>query len=106
MSERATNEGPTGAPPDGRAAGADPCGIRQAVTGVLGEPWPEFFSQWCNATALGPVAARHVRDVAAQLARPVAPEGGDDALARGWAAVRHAMESSVGAGVPPLEATA
>jgi hypothetical protein len=98
VSERATNEG--------RRAGADPCGIRQAVTGVLGEPWPEFFSQWCDATALGPVAARHVRDVAAQLARPVAPDGGDDALARGWTAVRHAMEGSVGTGVPPLEATA
>ena len=106
MSERATNDGRQGARPSGRAAAGDPCGIRQAVTGVLGEPWPAFFSQWCDATALGPVAARHVRDVAAQLARPVAPEGSDEVLARGWAAVRHAMEGRVGTGVPPLEATA
>jgi hypothetical protein len=82
----------------------DPCGIRRAIAGVLDEPWPAFFSQWCRAGELGPVAARQARDVAGRLARPVTPDG-DDWLAPGWAAVHDAM-SRAGARVPPLEATA
>ncbi len=102
MSERATSDGSQGARPGGRGLDSDPCGIRRAVAGVLDEPWPAFFSQWCRAAELGPVAARQVRDVAGRLARPVGLDG-DDRLVPGWAAVRDALRR-VG-GVPPLEAT-
>ena len=103
VSERATSDGPQGAPLGGRAVDADQCGIRRAIAGILDEPWPVFFSQWCRAAELGPVAARQVHDVAGRLARPVALDG-DDWLAAGWVAVHDAM-SRVDARVPPLEAT-
>ena len=104
MNERATSDGPQGARPGGRATDSDPCGIRRAIAGILDEPWPAFFSQWCRAGELGPVAARQVGDVAGRLARPVAPDA-DDRLALGWAAVHDAM-TRFGASVGPLEATA
>ena len=98
VSERRTSDRPDGGPLSGPAAVSDPCGIRRALSGVVDAPWPDFFSQWCWATAMGPVAAGHVRDVAARLARPAA--GADDPLPRAWAAVRDALAA------PSLEATA
>ncbi|HEV2308906.1 MAG TPA: hypothetical protein VGU73_00170 [Acidimicrobiia bacterium] len=103
MSERATSDRRAAAP-GGGAVGPDPCGIRGAVAAVLNDPWPEFFSQWCRAADLGPVAAGHVRDVAGRLARPVVLDA-DDGLARAWSAVHDALGGAV-AGSPPLEATA
>ena len=86
-----------------RAGVADPCGIHQAVAGVLDAPWPEFFAQWCHAVELGPVAARHVRDVAGRLAGPASRDD-TDGVVRGWAAVRDAMDARP-AGASTLEAT-
>jgi len=87
-----------------RRAG-DPCGIHQAVAGVLDAPWPEFFAQWCRAVELGPVAARHVRDVAGRLADPVTRDA-PDGVVGGWAAVRDAMDGLARPGASALEATA
>ncbi len=92
--------------PARRGGVTDPCGIHQAVAGVLDAPWPEFFAQWCRAGELGPVAARHVRDVAGRLADPLTRDTADGVL-RGWAAVRDAMDGLTRpAGASALEATA
>lgn len=110
MSERGTSSGPGhDRPPGGPPTGRDPCGIGQALAGVTDEPWQTFFSQWCEATELGPVAAQHVRDVAAHLARPASVlDEGDELLTTAWAAVRDAMDraGAAPATAPRLEATA
>jgi hypothetical protein len=91
--------------PARRAGVTDPCGIHQAVAGVLDAPWPAFFAQWCRAVELGPVAARQARDVAGRLADPVTADAADGVV-RGWAAVRDAMNGPARpAGGSALEAT-
>jgi len=110
VSERGTSTGPgQDRPPAGQPTVRDPCGIAQALAGVTDERWQTFFSQWCQAAELGPIAAQHVRDVAAQLARPGSVlDDGDDLLTTAWAAVRDAMDRRVASpdATRRLEATA
>ena len=110
MSERGTSSGPGhDRPPGGPPTGRDPCGIGQALAAVTDERWQAFFSQWCRAGELGPIATQHVRDVAAQLARPESTvDDGDELLSTAWAAVRDAMDRAVAApgAARRLEATA